>query len=240
MSAVTDILTEKAALCGISLTDTQTAQFARYTEVLLDWGTRMNLTAIKDDEGIAVKHFLDSILLTQKLALPEGARLIDVGSGAGFPGVPVKIMRPDIHITLADSTNKRVGFLTALLKELSLEGETVHARAEDLGRSPAYRERYDIATARAVAHLRELSEYCLPFVNVGGVFAAMKSKAVDEEIGQAKRAIGILGGQVQAIERFSLSEGGERAIVVIKKISQTPTLYPRPGAKMAKYPLQST
>lgn len=237
MSAVTDILIQKAAPFGITFTDAQLERFSKYASFLLDWSSRMNLTAIKDDEGIAVKHFLDSILLTHEVPIEKGARLIDVGSGAGFPGVPVKIMREDMSITLADSTNKRITFLTELLKELGLSGETVHTRAEDLGNNKGYRERYDIATARAVAHLRELSEYCLPFVKVGGIFAAMKSGNIDVELEESQRAIKTLGGRVEEIKRFTLHDAGERSIVVIKKISQTPTGYPRTGAKMAKYPL---
>ena len=237
MPTVSDILKQHAAPFGITLTDAQLMRFDRYAAFLLDWSTRMNLTAIKDDEGIAVKHFLDSILIVQKVGIPEGASLIDVGSGAGFPGVPVKIMREDVAVTLADSTNKRITFLTELLKELSLTGSTVHARAEELGCDKGYRERYDIATARAVAHLRELTEYCLPFVKTGGVFAAMKSGNVDTELQEAARAIKTLGGEVQEVLRFTLPDAGERTIVLIKKISQTPTGYPRAGAKMAKKPL---
>ncbi len=237
MPTVSDILKQHAAPLGITLTDTQLMRFDRYAAFLLDWSARMNLTAIKDDEGIAVKHFLDSILLAHHVAITEGASLIDVGSGAGFPGVPVKIMREDVAITLADSTNKRITFLEGLLQELSLTGSTIHARAEDLGNDKGYRERYDIATARAVAHLRELTEYCLPFVKQGGVFAAMKSGNVDTELTEAARAIKTLGGTVQDVIRFTLPNAGERTIVVIKKISQTPTGYPRPGAKMAKSPL---
>ena len=237
MPTVCDILKQHATPLGIALTDTQLAQFDRYAALLLDWSTRMNLTAIKDDEGIAVKHFLDSILLAHHVVIPNEASLIDVGSGAGFPGVPVKIMRQDVAITLADSTNKRITFLSALLKELALSGSTVHARAEDLGNDNAHREQYDVATARAVAHLRELSEYCLPFVKPGGIFAAMKSGNVNTELTEAARAIKTLGGTVQDVIRFPLPNAGERTIVVIKKISQTPTGYPRPGAKMAKNPL---
>lgn len=237
MSVIPELLRQNAALCGITLTEEQLCRFDRYAAFLRDWSTRMNLTAIKDDEGIAVKHFLDSILLLQAAELPAGARLIDVGSGAGFPGVPVKIMRGDISLTLADSTNKRVVFLTELLRELSLDGQAVHARAEELGNNADYRARYDIATARAVAHLRELTEYCLPFVKPGGVFAAMKSGEIDAELAEAAHAITVLGGKVQKVKRFSLPSAGQRSVVLIKKISQTPTGYPRPGAKMAKKPL---
>lgn len=237
MPTVSEILKEKAAPLGVVLTASQLVCFERYAELLLEWSTRMNLTAIKDNEGIAVKHFLDSIMLTHTVDISKGARLIDVGSGAGFPGVPVKIMREDISLTLADSTNKRVTFLTALLKELSLNGERVHARAEELGNNKLYREQYDVATARAVAHLRELAEYCLPFVKAGGVFAALKSGQIQTELDEAKRAITLLGGRLEEIKQFPLCDAGERSIIIIKKISQTPTGYPRAGAKMAKKPL---
>ncbi|SDN68533.1 16S rRNA (guanine(527)-N(7))-methyltransferase RsmG [Acetanaerobacterium elongatum] len=237
MSLTTDTLKNAAPHYGIALTEQQLARFDLYKDLLLDWSTRMNLTAIKDEEGIAVKHFLDSILLDAKLHLSENARLIDVGTGAGFPAVPVKIMRPDIFITLADGLNKRITFLKELTAQLGLESEAIHTRAEDLGKNPAYRERYDYATARAVASLNELCEYCLPFVKPGGIFAAMKSGEVDEELKQAQNAVKLLGGQVQEVIRFGLPDESKRSIVVIKKISHTLPKYPRPGAQIAKKPL---
>ncbi len=237
MSMTTDILKQSALHYGIELTDDQLAQFELYKTLLLDWSTRMNLTAIKDEEGIAVKHFLDSILLNVKLHLAQGARLIDVGTGAGFPAVPLKIVRPDIAITLADGLNKRITFLNELTRQLQLEAHTIHARAEELGKSPGYRERYDYATARAVASLNELSEYCLPFVKVGGTFAAMKSGEVDEELTAAQNAVALLGGTVEEVLRFTLPDESRRTIVVIKKISHTSPKYPRVSAQIAKKPL---
>lgn len=237
MSVTTDTLKNSASRYGIALTEQQLAQFDLYKNLLLDWSTRMNLTAIKDEEGIAVKHFLDSILLDAKLHLSPNARLIDVGTGAGFPAVPIKIMRPDVSITLADGLNKRITFLKELTAQLGFEAEAIHTRAEDLGKNPAYRERFDYATARAVASLNELCEYCLPFVKVGGSFAAMKSGEVDEELKQAQNAVKLLGAQVQEVIRFELPDESKRSIVVIKKISHTLAKYPRPGAQIAKKPL---
>lgn len=237
MSITTDVLQVFAPRYGIELTEQQLAQFELYKNLLLDWSTRMNLTAIKDEEGIAIKHFLDSILLDTMLHLSQNARLIDVGTGAGFPAVPIKIMRPDISITLADGLNKRITFLKELTAQLGFEAEAIHTRAEDLGKNPAYREHFDYATARAVASLNELCEYCLPFVKVGGIFAAMKSGEIDEELHQAQHAVSILGGQVQEIVRFDLPDESKRSIVVIRKISHSLPKYPRPGAQIAKKPL---
>ncbi len=237
MSAITNILKENAANYGILLTEGQLLQFDRYAQLLLEWGARMNLTAIKDEEGIALKHFLDSILLVHKVAIPEGTKMIDVGCGAGFPGIPAKIVRPDLELTLCDGTGKKVTFLREVVKDIHITAQPLHARAEELGRTPEHREQYGAATARAVAHLRELSEYCLPFVKVGGIFAAMKSGNIDTELCEAQKAVRELGGSIEEVVRFSLPGDNERSVVMIKKISQTAPKYPRPYAKMTKSPL---
>lgn len=210
----------------------------RYAELLSEWNEKINLTAIIEPKDIAVKHFLDSLLLLKAVPLPEGASLIDVGTGAGFPSVPCGLYRPDLKLTLLDSLNKRVVFLSELTKALSLPAECVHARAEEAGRESGRREMYDCASARAVAHLRELSEYCLPFVKVGGVFAALKGPDAEQELEESKPAIRLLGGKVEDVKQYSLPDGSRRAIIVIKKISQTSTKYPRPSAKMKKQPLK--
>ena len=221
----------------ITYTDSQIGQFETYAKTLVEWNEKMNLTAITDPTGIAQKHFLDSALLLQKISVKTGALLIDVGTGAGFPSVPCTILRPDIRLTLLDSLNKRITFLTELSKELGIASKCIHVRAEEGGRQPELREKFDVATARAVAHMRELSEYCLPFVKVGGIFAALKGPDLEQELNEAKNAIKQLGGKIERVEEYTLPDGDRRTLVVIKKFSQTPTKYPRPSAKIKKQPL---
>lgn len=223
---------------GFSLNDDAYAKFSTYSRLLVEWNEKMNLTAITQPGEIAVKHFVDSLLLLRYLQIPNGAKVCDVGTGAGFPGVPLKIARDDISLTLMDSLNKRLTFLQAVAGELGLTDTcTVHKRGEDAGRDPLYREKFDVVTARAVAHLRELSEYTLPLVKKGGCFAAMKGPSITQEAEEAKNAIARMGGKIQEIFSFTLDGAGERTIVIIKKISQTPANYPRPSAKIAKFPL---
>lgn len=230
-------LQQECTKFGIELTQDQMEKLDRYASVLMEWNEKMNLTAIKKPEEIVTKHFVDSLTLLCALQIPEGAKLIDVGTGAGFPAVPVKVMRPDLRITLLDSLNKRVTFLSALSAELEQENLCIHARAEEAGQNPVYRQQYDVATARAVAHLRELAEYCLPLVKAQGVFAAMKSGEIETELAEALKAIKLLGGFVEKIYRCTLPDGSARSIIVIRKISQTSSKYPRPHAKIAKSPL---
>lgn len=237
MHSFCEILRQKAAEMQIELTPDQLERFDRYQKLLLEWNEKMNLTAIKEPEQIAVKHFVDSLLLLKAVDVPQGAKIADIGTGAGFPSVPVAIVRSDLKLTLVDSLNKRIHFLTALCDELGIPVTAIHGRAEDLGRQPKFREQYDVVTARAVAQLRELSEYCLPFVQPGGVFAALKGYEIEEELEAAKPAIRTLGGKTEAVEKYQLPEESRRAIVVIRKISQTPTKYPRTAAKMAKTPI---
>lgn len=222
----------------IELSDGQLAQLDRYAELLAEWNQKMNLTAITDPEGILIKHFLDSILPFTMVPLAHGASLIDVGTGAGFPAIPLLIWRPDLRITLLDSLKKRLTFLEAVLAECGLPAQTIHSRAEDGGRQPALREQFDLATARAVANLRELSEYCLPYVKPGGMFYALKGGDAAAEIKGAEKAIHLLGGRLEKSPVYSLPDGSGRTLVCIKKISQTSTKYPRNAAKMAKSPLQ--
>lgn len=233
-----EYFTEQARLFGFSITERQLEQFDRYAELLCEWNEKINLTSITDPDEIVIKHFLDSILLLDACSPERGAAVIDVGTGAGFPSVPCEILREDLQLTLLDSLQKRIHFLDEVKDVLSLEKiRTVHGRAEDFGKQPAFRERYDLATARAVAHLRELSEYCLPFVAVGGLFAALKGYEIEEELEEAKKAIAFMGGTVEKVLKYELPHGNRRAIVLVRKISQTPTKYPRIAAKMKKQPL---
>lgn len=232
-----DLLREHVASFGVSLDTSQLEAFDRYAALLVEWNKKMNLTAITEPGEIVVKHFVDSLTLLSVYPIPEGARLIDVGTGAGFPSVPLKIARPDLQLTLLDSLNKRIIFLRVLSEVLGQENECIHARAEEAGREALYREQYDCAVSRAVARLYELSEYCLPFVRVGGTFAALKGGDCTEECAEAARAIHQLGGEEAAVNRLQLPDGSGRAIVLIKKRSQTSTKYPRPHAKIAKNPL---
>ncbi|MBQ4153103.1 MAG: 16S rRNA (guanine(527)-N(7))-methyltransferase RsmG [Oscillospiraceae bacterium] len=237
MEQFQEYLKARAAGEGFSLTDGQLADFQQYATLLVDWNNRMNLTAITAPQEIAVKHFLDSIMLLRYAPLPEGSRMIDVGTGAGFPAVPIKTVRPDLKVTLLDSLNKRITFLSALSEALGQDNTCIHARAEEGGRKPELREQFDLATARAVAPMRLLAEYCLPYVKQGGLFVAMKGPDVEAELEEAKPAIKLLGGKIQAVEAYQLAEEFGRSVIIIKKISQTPTKYPRPSAKIAKAPL---
>ena len=229
-------LESAAAELGLILPEGALASFETYFDLLVDWNSRMNLTAITAPEEVAVKHFADSLLLTKAVELPEGGRLADVGTGAGFPAVPIGIVRPDLHLVLVDSLNKRITFLKELCSALHLRADCIHGRAEDLGKG-GLREMQDVVTARAVAHLRTLAEYCLPFVKVGGVFAALKGPEIEEELKESEKAIALLGGKLEEICRFTLPDGSKRTILRIRKISQTPTKYPRNSAKITKSPL---
>lgn len=222
---------------GVELDETALDRFDRYAELLCEWNTFMNLTAIKEPDEIVKKHFVDSLSLLSAVRIPEGSSLIDVGTGAGFPGIPLLIARNDLKVTLLDSTNKRLEFIRAVLESTGLSAKVVHMRAEDAGRNKEYREKFDFATARAVSNLRDLSEYCLPFVKIGGYFVPMKSAKTDEETAGAKKAISVLGGKISDIKSFELDGAGQRTVLLIKKISQTPTNYPRPSAKIAKFPI---
>ncbi len=207
----------------------------KYADLLVEWNEKINLTAIVDPEGIAVKHFLDCLMIFKYIDIPKGASVIDIGTGAGFPGVVIKIARPDIKLTLMDSLQKRINFLDTLCSELGLEVTTVHSRAEDI--TPKQREGYDFAVARAVANMRVLTEYCLPYVKVGGSFIAMKGSTAAEEVKEATKAIATLGGKLEAENLFELLEFGGRGIINVKKISQTLTKYPRNSGKISKQPL---
>ena len=232
------ILKEEAEKLGVSLDDTALDRFDIYAERLVETNKTLNLTAITDPEGILYKHFIDSLWLLSCVDLQMGAKVIDVGTGAGFPGVVLLIARPDLNITLLDSTKKRLGFVESVVGELGLAAEIVHMRAEEAGKADDYREQYDIALARAVANMQTLSEYCLPFIKKGGIFAAMKGAKAAQEIETAQGAVRKLGGEIIKSEEFTLPLCGERTILKVKKISQTPPKYPRPSAQISKKPLE--
>ena len=233
-----DLIKKVFADGGLEIGEQQCEKLMFYADILCEYNEKVNLTAITDPEGIAVKHFFDSVypFLTEDI-LPEGAKLIDVGTGAGFPSCPLKIMRPDIKLTLLDSLNKRVEFLKQLSDEVSLEAECIHGRAEEYGHKPEYRERFDAATARAVANLTALCEYCLPFIKVGGRFAALKGSDGMAELKAAKNAITVLGGEVVLSKEYELPNGDGRSLIVIKKVRSTPEKYPRNKGQMTKKPL---
>ena len=196
------------------------------------------LIHIKEPDDVTVKHFADCLSIFKYVDIPENAKIIDVGTGAGFPGLVLKLYRPDIQMTFLDSTKKRLGFIENVLNECGIKGDILHMRAEEAAQLAKYREKYDFATARAVAALPVLSEYCLPFVKVGGSFVSMKSAESNEEISEAKKAINVLGGKIEEDILFDLVENMPRRIIRIKKNSQTPTKYPRPSAQIAKKPLK--
>ncbi len=223
---------------NIHISDFEYEKFSTYSDYLVEYNKVCNLTAITDPEGISVKHFLDSVIPFKSVAINGDESIIDVGTGAGFPSVPLKIMNSDINLTLLDSLNKRIKFLTNLCEKLGISDTVcVHGRAEELGREPLYREKFDIATARAVASLPELCEYCLPFVKVGGKFVALKGSNAEEELTLSEKAVETLGGKIDLCKEYSLPNGDGRTLIVIKKISHTPPKYPRNKGQMTKKPL---
>lgn len=226
---------------GIVLTDRQMEQYDRYYRLLVEWNEKMNLTAITDEEGVYLKHFYDSLTLAlYSDVLNQKVSLCDVGAGAGFPSIPLKIALPHLKVTIVDSLNKRITFLNEVVKQLELEHvNCCHDRAEDFGQKAAFRECFDLVTARAVARLNLLSEFCLPLVRKAGHFVAMKSVSIHDELEQAQKAFRVLGGQVEGVASFDLPEdAGQRYIVTIKKVSSTPKQYPRKAGIPAKKPIE--
>ncbi len=225
---------------NIEINDDQLKQFNQYFELLVEWNEKINLTAITDKEEVYLKHFYDSIMPLWLFDIPEAAKLVDVGAGAGFPSIPMKIIRPDLEITIIDSLNKRITFLDNLVNDLNLDKvSNVHARAEEAGQDPQYREQYDIATARAVASLNVLTELCIPLVKKGGYFLALKSQRAETEVEEAQAAIKVLGAKYEGQETETLPiEGSERTLVRIKKTLNTPKKFPRKPGKPNKQPIQ--
>ena len=225
---------------GVSLNAVQLEQLDKYYEILVEWNSFMNLTGITEYEEVMLKHYLDSLVL--RLPIDDGnshIKLIDVGTGAGFPGLPLKIFYPELKLTLLDSLNKRVKFLQLVVDELGLKDvEVIHARSEEAARNKKYREKFDLATARAVARLPIICEYCLPFVKQGGTFIALKGRQYEEEIQEAQKAFSVLGGKLVKSMPVKLPElEDKRAVVYIKKEKATPKVYPRKAGTPERNPI---
>jgi 16S rRNA (guanine527-N7)-methyltransferase len=239
MDDASSIFVSYASEYGIDISDEQKNKFRIYAQFLTEWNEKINLTAVTSPDGIAVKHFLDSVLLLKYCDIPYGENVIDVGTGAGFPGVPIKIMRPDINLVLLDSLNKRLVFLSELLKAVGISAELVHARAEEAGRQEGYRMKFGFATARAVASMPVLCEYCLPFLKKGGIFAAMKGPNVEPELKEAEKAVSLLGCKIEKDCFYTLPSGEKRSVVLIRRTESLSDKYPRHGSKIAHSPLIS-
>lgn len=234
-----ELLREGAKQLDIELTEAQIDQFMKYKELLQEWNQKMNLTAITEDREVMTKHFLDCMTINKALNMNEDYSVIDIGTGAGFPGLVIKIAFPHLKVTLVDSLKKRLVFLDTVIKELGLIGiECVHSRAEDLGKNKAFRESFDICASRAVANLAVLSEYTLPFVKVGGHLIALKGQKLDEELEQGKKAITILGGQLEEVVHTGVPFTDlDHKIAKIKKVKPTAAKYPRKAGEPTKAPL---
>ncbi|MCQ4726480.1 16S rRNA (guanine(527)-N(7))-methyltransferase RsmG [Anaerotignum faecicola] len=235
-----ELFRDTAARMGIELSGEQEDSFFKYKDLLLEWNKKMNLTAITDDKDIVIKHFADCLSILSCFSVPAGASVIDVGTGAGFPGIPVKIARGDLDMTLLDSLNKRITFLEEVKKSLGLEKiENIHMRAEEGGQDRRYREKFDFCISRAVANLAVLSEYCLPFVREGGVFISLKGPDVSDEISGSLKAIKIFGGEVKDIINVSIPNSDiSHSLVIIEKIGKTPAQYPRKAGTAVKKPIK--
>ena len=237
-----DRLSRELNQFSIILENSQINQFYQYYELLDEWNKVMNLTAITDQKEVITKHFVDSLALVKAMGeiSTKEYKIIDIGTGAGFPGIPLKIAFPQLKITLMDSLNKRIKFLNEVIEQLGLKEITaVHSRAEDLGRDKDYREKYDLSVSRAVANLSTLSEYCMPFVKPGGFFISYKSGKIEEELSSAKHAIFLLGGKVNRIESFTLDGAeAERTLIKIEKVSEISKRYPRKAGVPGKEPLK--
>lgn len=235
-----DILKQASDNESLDFTEDKYDKFIRYKELIKEWNEKVNLTAITEDSEIIKKHFIDSIKVFKFQELKNAKKVIDIGTGGGFPGIPMKIINPSSKVVLLDSLNKRINFLNEVIKELKLNDiETIHGRAEDFAQENKYRERFDVAVSRAVANLTVLTEFCLPFVKIGGCFVAMKGPAIDEEMKEAKNAIKILGGEVEEILKVDI-EGSDlnHNLVIIRKLKETPKKYPRKAGMVTKNPLK--
>lgn len=234
------MLKDRLEALDIVLDQEQIDQFDEYYEILVEWNKVMNLTGITEYQEVVEKHFLDSLSIVKVMDMDQAERVIDIGTGAGFPGIPLKIAFPKLDIVLLDSLNKRIRFLDHVIEELGLEGiRTIHGRAEDYARDGKYRERFDLCVSRAVANLSSLSEYCLPYVKVGGRFVSYKSGDIEEEVNDASKAIALLGGKKERIEKFQLPDTDiQRSFVVIGKTKNTQKRYPRKAGMPTKEPLK--
>ena len=235
-----ELLKSSAASIGVDLSDTQVQQFIKYYEILVEWNSFMNLTGITEYEEVVQKHFVDSLVLCKAINVNEVSNLIDIGTGAGFPGIPLKIAYPHLKVTLLDSLQKRIKFLNEVVMQLGLtDVETIHGRAEDFAKPSMKRESYDVCVSRAVANLASLSEYCLPYVKVDGYFIPYKSGKIDEELMDAKKAVFVLGGKIEDEVKFNLPDSDiSRSLIKIKKVSGTPKKYPRKSGLATKEPIK--
>jgi len=233
------LLLEKIEDLSILLNDKQVEQFIKFYELLVEWNKVMNLTGITEYNEVVEKHFVDSLSIVKTVDINKVESVIDIGTGAGFPGIPLKIAFPHLKITLLDSLNKRIKFLNTVIEELGLEDiHTIHGRAEDFAKQEAYREKYDLCVSRAVANLSTLSEYCLPYVKVNGIFVPYKSGDIEEELNNSKKAVQILGGKIEDTFKFELpgTDIG-RSFIKIKKIKNTGKKFPRKAGLPSKEPL---
>lgn len=234
----TDLFLKYTKQFHINLDDTAIERFSVLLNFLLFKNTFINLTAIKEADEVVVKHFADSLSFFIASAPKIGDSIIDIGTGAGFPGLPILIAIPDLSLTMLDSTRKKLGFINEALEKLNLKAETLHMRAEEAGINADYREKYDYAVSRAVSYLPALCEYCLPFVKVGGSFVAFKGAKAEQEITDAKGAIKLLGGDIENVFTFELGDSGERSLILIRKISHISSKYPRSSSIISKIPLR--
>ncbi len=224
---------------NITLTDLQMKQFQRYYELLVEWNSFMNLTAITEYSDVLKKHFFDSLSIAKTMDMTKVISMIDIGTGAGFPGIPLKIAFPHLKVVLLDSLGKRIKFLNSVIEELQLKNiEAIHGRAEDFAKDVKYREQFDLSVSRAVANLASLSEYCIPYIKIGGSFVSYKSVKAEEEIHNAEKAISVLGGKVENICKFELLDTGERTLVKMKKVKKTDKKYPRKAGMPSREPIQ--
>lgn len=231
-------MSDKFEQAGFTFSDLQKRQFYTFYNMLIDKNKVMNLTGITEFTEVVEKHFLDSIYLNHVTDLDQPVKIIDLGTGAGFPGIPLKIAFPEIEITLVDSLNKRIHFIEEVIEELGLTSiYAVHARAEELARNSEYREKFDLCVSRAVANLSTLEEYCLPFVHIGGKFISYKSGEIEEEVQESKKACFLLGGKLKEVYKFDLEES-KRSFVVVEKVKTTPKTYPRKSGTPSKMPLK--
>lgn len=231
-------MSDKFEQAGFTFSDLQKRQFYTFYNMLIDKNKVMNLTGITEFTEVVEKHFLDSIYLNHVTDLDQPVKIIDLGTGAGFPGIPLKIAFPEIEITLVDSLNKRIHFIEEVIEELGLTSiYAVHARAEELAQNSEYREKFDLCISRAVANLSTLEEYCLPFVHIGGKFISYKSGEIEEEVQESKKACFLLGGKLKEVYKFDLEES-KRSFVVVEKVKTTPKTYPRKAGTPSKMPLK--
>lgn len=231
------ILAKTLQKMNVQISEETYVLFQQYYEMLVSWNEKMNLTAITEPEEVAVKHFADSLSVLPFLPEKEDLKFIDIGTGAGFPGIPLQIVRKKLDLTLLDSLNKRVNFLKEVCRTLGLKAEFIHSRAEEFSRNKIFREKYDVAASRAVAQMGILCEYCLPYVKKGGLFIAMKGPGVKDELEQSKKGMEVLGGKVIQMKEFSLPDQSKRTLVVIEKVKETPKQYPRQSGKIKNNPL---